>query len=130
MKPPSSSMPPLIMPPRGPAQMAAMDAASPPPTDDQAGTVPIPLKALQQPGEDDQMQTPGVGDPVSFQTDATIVSIEGEMAMVKPSAVNGVPVGAAAADDEGPDDGDESGEGADTADDDEESALRGMAGQQ
>ena len=56
------------------------------------GELPIPLEALQQPDDSEQMQTPGEGDSVSFQVDAIVTRVEGEMAYVKPSAVNGHPL--------------------------------------
>lgn len=76
------------MPPRGPMQEAGelddgeMDSSE----------VCIPLKALAQPDDQDQVQTPAVGDSVNFSTDGTITRIDGDNAYVKASAVNGVPL--------------------------------------
>lgn len=39
------------------------------------------------------MQQPQEGDSVSFQVDAIITRVDGETAYVKPSAVNGKPLG-------------------------------------
>lgn len=58
-----------------------------------AGTVvPIPLDALAQPDEKDEMVNPEQGDIVDFQVEGKIVSINGGMAMVQPTAVNGKPL--------------------------------------
>lgn len=51
--------------------------------------LPVPLSALAQPDDAEKMQTPGEGDSVSLQVDATIVRIEGETAYVKVTSVNG-----------------------------------------
>ena len=56
------------------------------------GQVAVPLKALAQPDDQEQIQTPGEGDTVSFTVDATIVRIDGDNAIVQPSAVNGQPI--------------------------------------
>lgn len=79
----ASGGPPMGMPPD-----AAPEMSGPP-----AGSYPIPVKALAQPDDQEAMQTPAQGDSVSFQVDGIIQSIQGEMAYVKPSAVNGTPVG-------------------------------------
>jgi hypothetical protein len=52
----------------------------------------VPVAALQMPGEDDQMNTPGVGDKVQFQAEGTVTRIEGENAYIKPEAANGKPL--------------------------------------
>ena len=57
----------------------------------------IPLKALAQPDDADAMVTPEQGDSVTFTTDAVITRIEGENAYLKPSAINGTPIGEEAA---------------------------------
>lgn len=54
--------------------------------------LPVPLTALAQPDDQEAMQTPSVGDSVSFQVDATITRIEGDQAFVKPTAINGTPL--------------------------------------
>lgn len=64
------------------------------------GCIPIPLAALAQPNDKEQMNTPGEGDAVTFQVDAVIDSVNGDTAYVKPSAVNGTPL---EADDSAPD---------------------------
>lgn len=86
------------------------------------GCIPVPLSALAQPNNQEQMQTPQEGDAITFQVDATIDSINGETAYVKPSAVNGTPL---EADDNEPSPDDESQE----PDDGEGAALRGQADQ-
>lgn len=85
---PSNAMP--SMPPN-PAQPGpgAMDEDD---NEQSPGELPIPIAALQQPDDSEQMQTPGEGDSVSFQVDAVITRIEGDCAYVKPSAVNGTPL--------------------------------------
>lgn len=55
--------------------------------------IPIPLAALSQPDDQEQMQTPKQGDSVDFQVTATVSRIEGDCAYVVPSAVNGQPLG-------------------------------------
>lgn len=49
----------------------------------------VPLKALAQPDEQDQMQTPAEGDSGSMQVDYVITRIEGENAYIKPMSING-----------------------------------------
>ena len=51
--------------------------------------IPVPLSSLGQPDDKEKMQTPVEGDSVSLQVDATIVSIQGDTAFIKPTAVNG-----------------------------------------
>lgn len=60
-------------------------------------TVMLPLVSLQMPGEDDKMQSPGVGDPVSVYAEGKIMSINGEQAQVQFDTVNGKPLSAEAA---------------------------------
>lgn len=85
------------------------------------GCLPVPLKALQQPNDMEQMQQPEEGDSVSLQVDAIVRGIEGEMAYIEPSAINGTPL-----DDEGnepnPDDEQAAGDMQEGQD------LRGQAG--
>jgi hypothetical protein len=116
--------------PKGPAQDAAMDDPDSDgnPGQDAGQLIPIPLKALSQPDQSDKMQTPGEGDNVSFQVDAVIQSIEGDIAMVQPMSVNGTPVGQAA---DGEDNEDATQAGPEDAqNDDSEDAMRQMAAQQ
>lgn len=63
------------------------------PADDggmESSEVCVPLKALQQPDENEEMQTPSQGDTVSLTVDAAITRIEGDKAYVKPMSVNGI----------------------------------------
>lgn len=55
----------------------------------------VSLQALAMPDESDRMETPQVGDRVSYQVEGVIASIEGENAFVTKEAVNGQPVTAA-----------------------------------
>ncbi len=85
-----------------PKDMQMMDAAmsdKPDTTEPQMGAeeVCIPLKALSQPDDSDVMVTPEAGDSVTFSTDAVITRIDGENAYLKPSAINGQPIGKDAA---------------------------------
>lgn len=57
----------------------------------------VPISALSQPGEDDQMNPPAQGDLVQYQKEGTVTRIEGENAYVKVNSVNGKPVSAEAA---------------------------------
>jgi hypothetical protein len=54
----------------------------------------VPVSALAQPGEDEQMNPPGIGDVVQYQKEGTVSRIEGDNAYVKVQAVNGKPVSA------------------------------------
>ena len=56
------------------------------------GTVSVPLACLSQPDDMEKMQTPGVGDTVTMQVEATVENVQGETAMVRPTAVNGKPL--------------------------------------
>jgi hypothetical protein len=82
----------------------------------------VPLSALAQPDDKEQMQTPAEGDIVQLQVEATVVSIQGDTAIIKPTSINGNPL-----DEEGESPDNESQEmdsgGA-------ESALRDAMGQQ
>ena len=53
---------------------------------------PVPLSSLAQPDETEKMVTPAEGDTVTLQVDATIVSVQGETAIIKPTAINGKPI--------------------------------------
>jgi hypothetical protein len=59
--------------------------------------VPVPLEALASPGEDDQMTSPQVGDPVSLYAEGKLVRIEGQHGIVAIDNVNGKPLDAQAA---------------------------------
>ena len=52
----------------------------------------VPVSALSQPGEDEQMNPPSVGDLVQFQKEGTVTRIEGDNAYVKVNSVNGKPL--------------------------------------
>lgn len=49
----------------------------------------IPIEALQQPDEGDQLTAPEVGDEVDFTVSGKVTRIEGAFAYVLPSTVNG-----------------------------------------
>lgn len=49
----------------------------------------VPLSSLAQPDEQENMQQPAVGDPVTMTVEGTISRVEGPNAYVTPSAVNG-----------------------------------------
>ena len=49
----------------------------------------VPLDSLKEPDEQQQMQSPEVGNPVVMTVEGTISRIEGGDAYIKPSAVNG-----------------------------------------
>ena len=57
-----------------------------------AGELPVPLSALAQPDDAEQMQTPAAGDSVTLQVEAQVVRIEGETAYVRPTTINGNPL--------------------------------------
>lgn len=52
----------------------------------------VPVASLASPGEDEQMQTPAVGDLVQYQKEGKISRIEGDNAYVTVQSVNGKPV--------------------------------------
>lgn len=56
------------------------------------GCQEVPLASLAQPDDTEQMQTPGVGDSGTMQVDYTIQGVNGQMAYVKPTAINGKPM--------------------------------------
>lgn len=80
-----------------------------------AGEIAVPLAALAQPDDQEALVTPGQGDAVSLQVDAQVVRVEGGMAFIKPTAVNGKPLE------------DEAAEVPEAADVAEGAELRGMA---
>lgn len=49
----------------------------------------IPLEALSQPDDSDQLTQPEVGDAVDFSVTGKVTRIEGDMAYVMPETVNG-----------------------------------------
>ncbi len=106
------------LPPRGALQeLAAAKMGTPSPMSTPDGCVKIPLKALAQPDDKEQMQTPGEGDSVSFTVDGTIESIDGENAVVRPMNVNNTPL----------DENEGEPDGTNEAPANEESDLRSMA---
>lgn len=66
-----------------------MDGAEMPSGGMEDGEVCVPLSALAQPDDGDQMQTPAEGDNVTMTVDATVTRIEGENAYLKPTSING-----------------------------------------
>lgn len=109
------SMP--AIPPRGPMQMAASQDAEPDSDEGMGeGEVCVPLKALTQPDQQDQMQTPAVGDSGTMTVDYIVTRIEGDNAYVKPNSVNGTALDDGEADEPtpdsegGPDEGDDEGD--------------------
>ena len=79
------------VPPAGQVAPApdGMASGSPSPA---STTVTVPLSALASPGEDEQMQTPAVGDLVQFQYEGKIASVQGDNAVVALESVNGKPL--------------------------------------
>jgi hypothetical protein len=82
-----------MMPNQPMGETPPMEAGQPP----QAHAMPssevcVPLSALASPGEDDQLQTPAVGDRAQFQSEGKISRIEGDNAFVTVESVNGKPV--------------------------------------
>lgn len=70
-----------------------MDNAQPEPDmDEQSGgsmDMCVPLSSLGQPDEQDNMQAPAVGDPVTMTVEGSISRVEGPNAYITPTAVNG-----------------------------------------
>lgn len=66
----------------------------------------VSLAALAMPNEGEQLETPQIGDRVSYQVEGTISRIEGDRAFVAKEAVNGQPVDQDADNMGGPSDGD------------------------
>lgn len=50
----------------------------------------VPTAALAMPDEQEQMTNPEPGDTVTLQVEAKVLRVEGDMAYVQPSSVNGV----------------------------------------
>ncbi|HTA30722.1 MAG TPA: hypothetical protein VK731_09550 [Candidatus Cybelea sp.] len=63
-----------------------------PPAATPDGCVNVPLASLAQPDDSEQMVSPEVGDTGTMQVDYEVVSISGDQACVKPSAINGKPL--------------------------------------
>lgn len=80
----------------------------------------VPLDALQMPDEQEQMQPPEVGDEVNYQVAGKVVSIDGNMATIQRTSINGQEVQGA--------DADEANEGPEAGGDDEAQGLRSQAG--
>jgi hypothetical protein len=79
------------MDPNNPMMAAPDLGAAPEPEGDEGGSMEmcVPLSSLGQPDEQDNMQPPAVGDPVTFTTEGTISRVEGDNAYITPTAVNG-----------------------------------------
>lgn len=56
------------------------------------GEVAVPVSALAQPDNDEQMQTPEAGDTATVQVEIKVSRIEGETAYVIPTSINGTPL--------------------------------------
>ena len=56
----------------------------------------LPLSMLAQPDNEDQMQTPEVGDTGSMTVEYEVTRIEGDNAYIKPKSINGQPIPAEA----------------------------------
>jgi len=54
--------------------------------------IEVPLGSLSQPDDKEQMVTPAEGDSISMQVDAIIEKIDGDIAYIKPTAINGKPI--------------------------------------
>lgn len=76
----------------GPTGAPPVDAGLPTPKPAGGMTVPIPLAALAEPDEKEAMVSPEQGDIVDGQFEGKIVSINGEVAMVSVTSVNGKPL--------------------------------------
>lgn len=85
-----------------------MPPAAKPPMD--TGEQCVPLKVLAQPDDQDQMQTPAVGDTGSATVDYTVTKIDGDNAYIKVSAINGQPLDGSDAETAPDDSVDESGD--------------------
>lgn len=66
----------------------------------------VSLQALAMPDEGERLETPAVGDRVSYQVEGTITRIEGDKAYIAKEAVNGQPEEPDADDAGGPSDND------------------------
>lgn len=74
-----------------------------------AQTDSVPISALQMPDDQEQMQPPEVGDVVNYQVAGKVLAINGDMAQVQRTSINGQPVSSDSSDsDANPDkDGDD-----------------------
>ena len=52
----------------------------------------VPLDSLAQPDNDNNMQSPEVGDEFDMTVHAKVVSIEGDQACIQPISINGEPL--------------------------------------
>ncbi len=52
----------------------------------------VPLESLAMPDDSEQMTPPEVGDEVNYQVTGKVVSIEGGVAQVQKTSINGQPV--------------------------------------
>jgi len=84
------------------AMMAGGDGQSAP-TPPKPQPISVPLSFLAQPDDQEQMQTPAKGDTGSMTVDYTVLDIQGDNALVQPSAVNGNDLGADQAETPDPD---------------------------
>lgn len=80
------------MPPISSPEDTAPDLAAAPDAMGSAAEQPVPLAALSLDGT-----PPGEGDDVTFTITGKVARIEGEMAIIVPSAINDQPISAAAA---------------------------------
>ena len=73
----------------------------PPEMADNAPTMPaaaskmeicVPIASLAMPGEDENMNAPGMGDPVQLMAEGTVSRIEGDNAYVSLKSINGKPL--------------------------------------
>lgn len=85
MTPPAASAPALPTLPDDPAEEAG-----------EPGGMEIPLDALGQPDDKDQINPPEVGDTVDFSVSGKVTRIDGTTAFVQPSTINGKDVAATA----------------------------------
>jgi hypothetical protein len=80
------------MNPENPDLMNAMGADAPdgmPEPDGDDKEQCVPLEALQMPDETEQMTAPEVGDVVDYQVQGKVTRVEGGMAYVQPTSING-----------------------------------------
>lgn len=92
---PPGGMPPGMDDPNQPPGKMPDSAGASDPSDLTGDNAPdnVPLSALAMPDDTEQMQPPEVGDEVNYQVTGKVISIEGDVAQVQKTAVNGQPVG-------------------------------------
>lgn len=90
--------------------------------------IPVPLDALSQPNEQEQMEAPEQGDSGTMQVEFTVSRIEGETAFIRPTAINGKPIEGSAQEEATETPGQEQGEQA-TSPDEAEASLRAALSQ-